>query len=721
MSSHSIHRLFIIVARIALFFGISVAVLLLLASCNAKTSGLATDNATDVADSDTAPQDSSTLPLDTGYGDPNDTRTFSKRTLAEQVFNQDELKEYHITIDEDVYSDLQAHGVDKVYRPASLRVVAKAGESLFESIGLRYKGAWTLSHCWNDFGGVRSHAGECAKLSLRISFKRYDDQQRFHGLKNLNLHALSADASKMRDSLSYGIFNEFGIDAPLTAHAKLFINGRYEGLVLAVEQIDGRYTKAHYAKGGDGNLYKEIWPVADLSPDHVRSALKTNEEVGDVSDFIAFGNQVAQATAATFSADMADWTDIGALVRYMAVDRALQNWDGITAFYSPRTPHNFYWYHDDGPIDMFHLVPWDLDNTFPPFDPFMNPQQWVTAAPIPNWNVKPADCTPMSVWTANDPTRVTPPGCDNLIHLLAHNHWDDFAAAGQELLDTIFVYDALNAKVTRWAELVAPAIADDPYVNTQEWERRVDELRGILQDAIFDFEQHLLEGYIEQSHWDEPDADALNAPTDETGLRRDIIHNYEFIDGAADTAPIWTYDYASSGTTTVTTWSTADPLSGLADLRMEVDYTRIPGAWNEVAGVAVEVDGGGTIDVSKMVEMSVTLRADRERNLRIDFRSPVYSALYGGIWEVFSRDIIVTSAPTTFKITLGSISYPDWAKAEWAGAQGWTGSDAAARAEVLSRLSAVVFELYPQRSNDGEMIAETEHATLQIDNIYFRF
>ncbi len=435
----------------------------------------------------------------TGSGSDAD-ETKDRTSIGVVPFSQDTVLEYHITIDPEVLEDLEQYGNDKIYRPVSLQIIGDDVDKEYTQVGFRYKGGYSIYHCWFNNGGVRNFEDECAKISTKIKFNEYDDTGRFYGLKRINLNALSWDASKLRDRLAYSLFNNFGVDAPRVAHAKLYINDRPPVLVLAVEQIDGRYTAYHYQNGGDGNLYKDIWPKPDLEEENILYHLKTNnntEDNPDVSNFIAFGNAVYASTEETFRADMNGLVDLDQLYRYMAVDRALRNWDGITAFYIPSTPYNFYWYHDLGDSNLFYLVPWDFDNALWEFDPYMHPEDgWTTADPIPDWNVKPASCEKMSVWDPTEEPEITPPGCDQLINYLAATGWDEFAAIGNELLNTHFSFNDMNEKITAWEEQISTMVDEDPNLILSEWETEVEDLRSIIYDAIDDFEQHLSEGYI---------------------------------------------------------------------------------------------------------------------------------------------------------------------------------------------------------------------------------
>ena len=116
------------------------------------------------------------------------------------VFDQDSLLEFHVTIAPEDLEHIEEYGNDEEYRPAAVRVVGGGIDETFPSVGFRHKGAWTLDHCWES--GSRSYDDECARISYKIRFDEYVDDARLFGLKRLNLHAMSNDASKVRESLA---------------------------------------------------------------------------------------------------------------------------------------------------------------------------------------------------------------------------------------------------------------------------------------------------------------------------------------------------------------------------------------------------------------------------------------------------------------------------------------------------------------------------------------
>jgi spore coat protein CotH len=426
---------------------------------------------------------------------------------ASEVFQDDRALRYYVTISEADLQHLEEHGNDEAWVPVHLSVSGENFETVdLGQVGIRHKGAWSLHHCWDLYGGTRNDHGiwgECAKLPYKFKFNKYKKETRFHGLKKLNFQA-NGDYSVQRELLAYSLFKDAGIMTPRIAPAMLYINGRLVGLFLAAEEIDGRFTKARYPKSGNGNLYKEAWPNADLQPDYYTSHLKTNKKAPDISDILAFARAISETSADTFAQDMAPFFDVEQILHYIAVDRFLQNFDGIMGFYSPYMPHNFYLYHNDAPGSRFQFIPWDLNAVLLGYDPYIGPQQPDSAPhPLPNWNVKPASCNPVPITQTFGETKLkhilTPPGCDKFLQLLAQTQWDRFVKIGKELLAGTLRYEAMEAKLNRWEKVLEPLVIADPAMDVTAWKAEVEKLRGILRAAPAKFQAFLDEGYIIQA------------------------------------------------------------------------------------------------------------------------------------------------------------------------------------------------------------------------------
>jgi hypothetical protein len=567
---------------------------------------------------------------------------------------------------------------------------------------------------------VRSHDAECEKLSFKLKFDEYEPGARFDGLKRLNLHASSGDATLLRELMAYRVFRDFGVDAPRAVPARLYVNGEFRGLFIAVEAIDGRYTQAHFPQAPDGNLYKEIWPNALFPDEDFLAALETNEELGNVSDMRRFADAVTGSTPETFDTDLEPFIAVESVLRYIAVDRALRNWDGIMAFYSRLTPHNFYWYRDDGPDPRFHLIPWDLDNTLWAFDPYMHPEQWVTAPPIPDFNSRPIHCEPRPVWDLASVERVTPPRCDRFLDSLAENHWQRLVDIGQELLRGPLAAERLLSQVDEWSPVIAPIVEQDPTLDTREWQRALSEFREIIALAGPSFQAFLAEGLIDEplmSVPEEPAPEELGVLTPNTGLHIGTPTNFEFAAPPATPEPAGVFTYGDPLAVFSAAWSTEEPIAGTADLRFDFTFNRGPALYDEWAGIGL---ASPETDVSRHSAVVVWLAADVARQVRVRFSSPVYEEVFGGAWSEFGVDTSVGPVARAVVINFADLYYPTWAKEPWGVEQGFPGTDLEALELVLQRFDGLIFGPGATVDPAGELSTATEVGYLRIDNIYFR-
>jgi hypothetical protein len=169
---------------------------------------------------------------------------------------------------------------------------------------------------------------------------------------------------------------------------------------------------------------------------------------------LAFHAALQGATPEQLALVLEQYADVDQLLAYLAVDRAINSWDGVTGFYcidGSCDNYNYYLYQHDASA-RFTLIPWDLDNTFAVSTHF-------DAVPSPL--VIPADC---SVRYAVSPdTLVLAPACDPLIGGLARSDRARHTAALTRLLDGPFTLERMNAWLDVWQAQIEPAVADDTH------------------------------------------------------------------------------------------------------------------------------------------------------------------------------------------------------------------------------------------------------------------
>jgi spore coat protein H len=359
-----------------------------------------------------------------------------------------------------------------------------AAEACFEggrigTIGLRFKGAHgTLYNCFDETGAL-----VCDRLSMKLKFDEFFEDQRFFGLKRLNFNANRFDDSRMKERLAYDLYRAADVVAPRASWAVVRVNGQSLGLYGMVEQLDGRFTADRWPENPDGNLFKEVWPT-DTDEERLVAALSTNEQTADVSGFSSFAAAVVASPEDQVLNTLGAHTDVEYWARYMAVDDAVVSYDGVTYFYTDGAGshnHNYYFYEHSP--SSFTLVPWDVESTF-----WINP-----AHAAPHWTVIPEDCSrTYPYWEG----LATAPGCDRVFRALSSHapFRDRWRAAARQLLDGPFALDAMLANVDRHAAFIGDeARAQETPTMYSSFDDAVGELRRVIPELRARLEQLIAE------------------------------------------------------------------------------------------------------------------------------------------------------------------------------------------------------------------------------------
>ena len=398
-----------------------------------------------------------------------ETGTGTTGEVIDEAFLFDEavLRTYELDVAPADWAWLGENALLEQYVPATLHF---EGE-VVDQAAVRYKGSvGSLKLCFDGMGNLI-----CDKLSIKLSFDEYDEEGRFYGLKTLNFHAMEKDRTRMREAIGYKLFRDLGVAAPRTAYARMVVNGELIGLFAVIEQIDGRFTRERFPDGGEGNLYKEVWPVHATEQPYL-DALETNKNEAPSADrIVRFADALAQAGDDGFAAVVEAWIGADYLMRYMAVARLVDSWDDIVAWYcvqgQPCTNHNYYWYESTAE-DRVWLIAWDLDHSFE------EPSPVRTNYGMPDWDAVDADCTPIDIFLG---IQGRAPACDDFIRRMATQLWDRYVEESQALLAGDFSVAALNARIDALTAIVDEAVAEDPNgITVAQWQAAVEELRATV-------------------------------------------------------------------------------------------------------------------------------------------------------------------------------------------------------------------------------------------------
>jgi spore coat protein H len=300
-------------------------------------------------------------------------------------------------------------------------------------------------------------ARDSLKRSFKLDFNDADESRSFYGMTKLNLNNGAMDPGVLREALGYDVFRQAGVPASRTAFARVFLTvpGEYErayaGLYTVVEQVDGKFLKAHFG-GKSGLLLKpervqglpylgEDWQAYERQFEE-----KSNVKPKEAKRFIAFARLVNQATDAEFAAQVRSFMEVEAYLRFIAAQAALANLDSPLL-----TGHNYYLYLDPT-TDKLAWIPWDLNEAFGGF------MGGGTASNMVNLSIH----RPFS-----NPNRLT-------ARVLAlDGATQQYDAILRGLIETNFNAQRLGAKMDTLAKVLRDAVREDKQLSLAHFERHL--------------------------------------------------------------------------------------------------------------------------------------------------------------------------------------------------------------------------------------------------------
>jgi spore coat protein CotH len=159
-----------------------------------------------------------------------------------KLFDTGYVHKINIKISDTDWSDLLKNPTKKTKYKVNVTI---DGETV-DDVSFSTKGNTSLSSI--------ASSDSTNKYSFKINFGKYVDNQTYYGLNKLNLNNIYADATYMKDYISYQIAQKAGVDTPLTSYIQVTVNGKAQGLYLAIEDVSESFLAR--TENGKGELYK---------------------------------------------------------------------------------------------------------------------------------------------------------------------------------------------------------------------------------------------------------------------------------------------------------------------------------------------------------------------------------------------------------------------------------------------------------------------------------
>ena len=263
---------------------------------------------------------------------------------ADPLFDDRVLHDIHLSLDPNDWQQLRDRYLENTWFPATF---------LWQGQPLRAE--------------IRSRGGSTRnpiKPGLKVRFN-----PRFEGRRLLVLYNNWLDDSMIRQRLSLEFYRAAGLPAPLTAHARLFVNGEYWGLYTMIEAVDDRaFLQSRFAEDsgylysyefGGQSAYGFEWRGPDPG-DYLPVPFEPQvEDNPDPAGLIALMDAMNNAVDGQFTATLGQYLDLDSVLKLLAVENLTGEYDGITG---EGGINNFYLYQHRG-TTRFTFIPWDRDNS----------------------------------------------------------------------------------------------------------------------------------------------------------------------------------------------------------------------------------------------------------------------------------------------------------------------------------------------------------------------
>lgn len=208
-----------------------------------------------------------------------------------------------------------------------------------------------------------------AKKSFKLAFNYFIPGRNFHNIDKMNLNGEHNDPSIIRSKLCWDLFNDVGLIHSRAAHTEVYINGKYYGLYINVEQVDDKYLRKNF-NDASGNLWKCLYPadLVYLGDDQslykkivggIKTYdLKTNEAGDDYSKLVRLISIINKTSISLLPDSIEKALDVSGAFKFFAFNTLVSSWDDYRSL-----NNNYYLYHEPAK-DKFTILPYDYDNTF---------------------------------------------------------------------------------------------------------------------------------------------------------------------------------------------------------------------------------------------------------------------------------------------------------------------------------------------------------------------
>lgn len=222
---------------------------------------------------------------------------------------------------------------------AYAKAIVREGDTVYTNVAIHVKGSA------GSFTDIQN------KPALTLSFGKYEEGQRFHGLRKIHLNNSVQDRSFTTENICGEMFRKAGVPAARATNARVWLNGRDLGFFVVMEGFTKDFLKRHF-KDTRGNFYE-----GGFLKDIDNGVRKDSGEAND-SDLKALTQAVYLPDGDKRWAALNKVLDMERFLSFMAMESLVWDWDGYMM-----NRNNYRFYHDPD-SDKFVFIPHGMDQMF---------------------------------------------------------------------------------------------------------------------------------------------------------------------------------------------------------------------------------------------------------------------------------------------------------------------------------------------------------------------
>ncbi|MEN9786277.1 MAG: hypothetical protein RLZZ299_1541 [Pseudomonadota bacterium] len=377
---------------------------------------------------------------------------------SDALYPPEVMPAYRLEFEDDDWQDALEAGFDpracedKPVLPARLTYEnpVSGEDEVFERVGVRHRG----HNIYQDDGIERA--------GFKIVMDAYTEDLELHGKSHINLLGTEGDPTLLRERLATELMREADVPAPRVTHARLWIDGTFQGVFPNSEEADDRAFLRDTFGDEDGSTYKVkgycgsraelAWLGSDTTAYVDTYQPKAGTDEADMaSDLLPFLQCASEPDDAAFRACLPTWIDVDAWLAEIALDMILPDVDGMAS-----AGQNFL-LHRRAADDRFVVIPWDKDQAFRP--------DLARDGTASLFALEPA-------WLVG-----STPALVRRIRGVFRAEYCARAAGMVDLHDPAVTVPRIDAL----EDMMRDAVREDPFLNPSSWATSIDALREVVR------------------------------------------------------------------------------------------------------------------------------------------------------------------------------------------------------------------------------------------------